>query len=63
MSENASRIPPRQPLVALADLTVLVQVVGDPAAARAFTDAERDAAQAYALDHGGICVPLPLTLP
>jgi hypothetical protein len=48
-------------LVEVAELTVLVQVPGDPSAARAFTDAERDAAQTYAAERGGICIPIPLT--
>lgn len=47
----------------VADFTLLVRVPGQPAAAKAFTDAEQDQAQQYAEATGGTVVPLPLPPP
>lgn len=47
----------------VADFTMLVRIPGEPAAVRAFTDRERDEANAYAAARGGIIVPLPLDPP
>jgi hypothetical protein len=44
----------------IADFTMLVRVPGQPAAVRAFTDAERTEADTYAAATGGTVVPLPL---
>jgi hypothetical protein len=58
--ENVTRIPPRQPLRDIADLTILVRVPGKPGAARTFATSEADEAQQYADKHGGECLDLPL---
>lgn len=52
---NAMRVPPREPLVPLTSLAWLVLVPGDPAAARAFTEAETEEAHRYAANKGGTC--------
>jgi hypothetical protein len=57
---NEVRLPPREPLVELKDLTTIVLVPADPAAVRAFTAAEEQEARQYAADNGGTCVSLPL---
>lgn len=53
----------RSPDETVADFTMLVRIPGEPAAVRAFTDRERDEANAYAAARGGIIVPLPLDPP
>lgn len=58
---NVVHIPPREPLVAGEDLTILVRVPGDPTAVRAYTDAESEDAEQYAAEHGGEIISLPLT--
>lgn len=55
---KAMRIPPRLPLVPLSALAWLALIPGDPAAVRAFTDAEVDDARRYAAERGGTCEPL-----
>lgn len=55
---NSMRLPPREPLVPLASLTWLVRVPGEPAATRAFTEAEVEQARSYAAQKGGTCDPL-----
>lgn len=47
----------------VADFTMLVRVPGKPAAVRAYTDEERDEADRYAAECGGVVVPLPLSPP
>jgi hypothetical protein len=49
--------------VQIADFTLLVRVPSQPAAVRAYTDAESDEAAHYAAEVGGVVVPLPLPLP
>lgn len=53
-SRQARKLPP----VKIEDLTVLILVPGRPQAVRAFTDTERDLAEQYAADEGGVVVPL-----
>lgn len=60
-SENVTRIPPRQPLRDIADLTILVRVPGNPAAARTFATDQAAEAQQYAREQGGKCYDLPLS--
>lgn len=43
----------------LADVTLIVRPPGKPTLVKTFTDAERVAAEAYALEHGGAVDPLP----
>ncbi len=45
----------------VADFTMLVRVPGQPAAARVYTDDERDEAALYAAEVGGVVLPLPLS--
>ncbi len=52
------RTPTRQP-ADLKDLTLLVTVPNNPQAVRAFTDAESEAAKAYAEEMGGVVTHLP----
>lgn len=58
-SPNTMRIAPRQPLVPITALTMLVAIPGNPAATKAFTDDETEEALHYADEHGGRCDPLP----
>lgn len=60
LNDNISRIKPRQPMVSISELTLLVVVPGDPEAARAFTAGEAAEARTYAALHNGVCLPLPL---
>jgi hypothetical protein len=55
-----SRHAPNRPRAAIKDLTLLVRVAGRPEDVRAFTDAERDEAAAYAAETGGITEYLPV---
>ncbi len=55
--ERAERRRPRS-AAKLADLTLIVRVPGRPADVRTFTDAEADAAQRYAAEHGSTVEPL-----
>jgi len=55
-----SRHAPSRPRAAIKDLTLLVRVPGRPEDVRAFTDAERDEAAAYAAETGGITKDLPV---
>jgi len=55
-----SRHAPSSPRAAIKDLTLLVRVPGRPEDVRAFTDAERDEAAAYAAETGGITEDLPV---
>jgi hypothetical protein len=61
-SPNTIRIAPRQPLVPITALTMLVVIPGNPSATKAFTDDEAEEALRYANEHGGRCDPLPRTL-
>ncbi|OBK11272.1 hypothetical protein A9W96_11100 [Mycobacterium sp. 1245852.3] len=56
MSEpvGSSRQSPKLPPVRILDLTMLVRVPGQPAAIRAFTDAERVLAEQYSFEGGGV---------
>jgi hypothetical protein len=58
--DRTMRRPPKQPLVPIGELTLLVRVPSEPAATRAFTTAEAAEAQRYAARHGVDCEPLPL---
>jgi len=62
-SESVIRIPPRQPLRNLEDLTIIVRVPGKPGAARTFATDQAEEAQQYADEQGGKCFDLPLTDP
>jgi hypothetical protein len=47
----------------VADFTLLVRIPGKPATFKAFTDAERGEAEAFAAANGGTLMPLPLDPP
>ena len=49
--------------IAVADIAMMVQVPGQPAAIRVFTAAEEAEARQYAADTRGTVVPLPLPPP
>jgi hypothetical protein len=55
-----SRHAPSRPRAAIKDLTLLIRVPGRPEDVRAFTDAERGEAAAYAAATGGITEDLPI---
>lgn len=63
MSEHRGeiRIPPwRSTPVYAKDLEILVRVPGDRNKIRAYLASEAAEAQAWAVAHDGVCVPLPL---
>jgi hypothetical protein len=66
MSEDGSgqhvrQTPRRTGQVHIVDFTILVRVPGRAAAARVYTDPEREEAVRYAAEVGGDVVPLPLS--
>lgn len=69
VSEDVTVVPFRQAARTradsrkIADFTLLVRVPGRPGAIRAFTATEDAEARQYAIDTGGIVIPLPLPPP
>lgn len=64
MTDNAARpeirVPRRNVGATLAELTLLVQVAGNPGLTNAYTDEQAEQARQYAAEHGGTIVPLPI---
>ena len=68
MSDDVGGLPARQSPrrrhdAKVADFTLLVRVLGQPAEVRVFTDDEADEAAAYASRAGGVVQRLPLSPP